>query len=115
MEVSKGQLVSGLTRFGRNEVLNKITDKPFKMALAAGINLLELRPDVADKLLENPLFKASSGMYDLDLMEAVISKTMDEYGDLPVMIPGIPLLSPTPKELRFTAEDVHKLKGYILG
>lgn len=115
MEVSKGQLVSGVTRFGRNEVLNKITDKPFKMTLAAAINLLEIKPDVADKLLENRIIKNDSGMYDMDLIEAVITRTMDEYGDLPIMIPGIPLLSPTPKELRFTAEDVRKLKGYILG
>lgn len=114
MEVSKGQIISGVIRFARGEVLNKITDKPFKMALAAGLNYLELRPDIADKLLENPVFMGDGGMYDIDLIESVIVRTMDEYGDLPLQIPGIPLLSPATKELRFTAEDIKKLKGYIV-
>lgn len=113
MEVSKGQIISGVSRYVRREMLNKITDKPFKMAISAGINLLELRPDIADKVLDNPLFMAQDGMYDLDMIEAVIVRTMEEYGDLPIKVPGIPFISPAEKEFRFSAEDIRKLRGYI--
>lgn len=113
MEVTKGQIISGISRYVRKEMLNKITDKPFKMAISAGINLLELRPDIADKVLDSSLLMGQDGIYDLDIIEAVLTRTMDEYGDLPVKIPGIPFISPAEKEFRFSAEDIRKLRGYI--
>ena len=94
-------------------MLNKITDKPFKMAVAAAINLMELRPEVLDKLLENPLFKSPDGMYDIDTIEMVLTRAMDDYGDLPIKIPGIPFVSPAEKEFRFNADDIRKLRRYI--
>ena len=114
MEVTKGQIISGVSRYVRREMLNKITDKPFKMTISAAINLLELRPDIADKILDSPLFMAQDGIYDLDTIEAVLTRTMDEYGDLPIKIPGIPFVSPAEKEFRFNADDVRKLRGYIV-
>lgn len=113
MEVSKGQLISGLVRFAKTDVISKIPDKPFRMTLSALVNLIEVRPEAADVIFNNPLLKSENGMYDIDLLEQVITKTIDEYGDFPVVIPAIKFISPNEKELRFTSEDVRKLKGYI--
>lgn len=113
MEVSKGQLISGLVRFAKTDVISKIPDKPFRMTLSALVNLIEVRPEAADVVFNNPLLKSENGMYDIDLLEQVITKTIDEYGDFPVVIPAIKFISPNEKELRFTSEDVRKLKGYI--
>lgn len=113
MEVSKGQLISGLVRFAKTDVISKIPDKPFRMTLSALVNLIEVRPEAADVIFNNPLLKSENGMYDIDLLEQVITKTIDEYGDFPVIIPAIKFISPNEKELRFTSEDVRKLKGYI--
>lgn len=113
MEVSKGQLISGLVRFAKTDVISKIPDKPFRMTLSALVNLIEVRPEAADVIFNNPLLKSENGMYDIDVLEQVITKTIDEYGDFPVVIPAIKFISPNEKELRFTSEDVRKLKGYI--
>lgn len=115
MEVTRGQLVSGIVKFAKSDVLAKIPDKPFKMTLSAIVNLIEVKPEAANVIFENPLLKSENGMYDIDLLEQVITKTIDEYGDFPVTIPAIKFISPTEKELRFTSEDVRKLKGYIEG
>ena len=113
MEVSKGQLVSGATRFARHEVINKISDKPFKMVLSMLVDLLEAKPELADSFLV-PMAN-ERGMYDMDLLERIACKTMDEYGDFPVIIPAIKFISPHEKELRFNSDDVRKLREYVGG
>lgn len=113
MEVTKGQMISGILRFAKADVITKIPDKPFRMTLSALVNLIEVKPEAADFIFESSFLKSENGMYDIDLLEQVITKTIDEYGDFPVTIPAIKFISPTEKELRFTSEDVRKLKGYI--
>ena len=113
MTVSKGQLISGATRFAKNEIINKITDKNFKMVMSMLINLLDIKPELADEFLEPMADK--DGMYDMDLLESVLVRTMDEYGDFPVVIPAIKFISPTEKELRFNSDDVRRLRNYIMG
>lgn len=114
MEVSKGQLISGIVKYVKNEVLKKIPDKPFKMTLSAGINLIEVKPEVADVIFDHPILKNENDMYDIDLLEQIVVTTINEYGDFPVTIPAIKFISPTEKELRFTMEDIKKLREYIL-
>ena len=113
MEVSRGQLVSGATKFAKNEVINKVTDKNFKMVMSMLVNLLEVKPELVDEFLK-PMAN-ENGMYDIDLLEMVLCKTMDEYGDFPIVVPAIKFISPTEKELRFNSDDVRKLRNYIMG
>ena len=113
MEVSRGQLVSGATKFAKNEIINKVTDKNFKMVMSMLVNLIEVKPELADDFLK-PMANAN-GMYDIDLLETVLCKTMDEYGDFPIVIPAIKFISPTEKELRFNSDDVRKLRDYVMG
>ena len=113
MEVSRGQLVSGATKFAKNEIINKVTDKNFKMVMSMLVNLIEVKPELADEFLK-PMANAN-GMYDIDLLETVLCKTMDEYGDFPIVIPAIKFISPTEKELRFNSDDVRKLRDYVMG
>ena len=54
-------------------------------------------------------------MYDIDSAVEILEKTIDEYGDFPVVIPAIKFLSPNEKELTFTSRDIRKLKNYICG
>lgn len=114
MEVTKGQMINGVVRFMKSDVIAKIPDKPFRMTLSAVVNLIEVRPEAADVIFENSLLQSESGMYDIDLLEQIVTKTIDEYGDFPITIPAIKFISPTEKELRFTSEDVRKLKSYIM-
>lgn len=113
MEVTKGQLVSGLVRFAKVDVLPKIPDKGLKVTLSAFINLIELKPEAVDVILNSPFLKSENGLYDIDLLEQVISKSFDEHGDFTITIPSIRFISPTEKEMRFASEDVRKVKSYI--
>lgn len=113
MEVTKGQLISGLVRFAKQDVLPKIPDKAFKVTLSAAINLIEVKPEAADAIFNSPFLKSENGLYDIDLLEQIITKSIDEYGDFTITIPAIRFISPTDKEMRFTSEDVRKVKSYI--
>lgn len=108
-------MINGVVRFMKSDVISKIPDKPFRMTLSAIVNLIEVKPEAADIIFESPFLKSENGMYDVDLLEQIVTRTIDEYGDFPITIPAIKFISPTEKELRFTSDDVRKLKSYIEG
>ena len=119
MEATKQQVINGLTRYVKNEMLNKITDRPFKMGMATVISLLETNPHLADKILDNDLIEMvfaskNKDMYEIDNLE-VVARTLDEHGDLPIHIGGIKFISPEAKELVFSGNDIRRLKDYIIG
>lgn len=118
MTVTKQQIINGVVKYAKNEIINKIIDKPLKMIIATCISMMEVNPSVADFIFKNPMICAilneNDGMYDIDGLIEVIGKTMDEYGDFPVKIPAIKFISPSEKELTFGAGDIRKLKDYIV-
>ena len=115
--VSKNQIINGLIKYAKNEIIDKITDRPLKMILATGISMLEVNPSIADPVFKNSFVSSleKEGMYDVDGICKIIENTMKEYGDFPIIIPPIKFISPTEKELSFNAEDIMKLKKYIEG
>lgn len=119
MNVTKNQIVNGVIKYAKSEVIDKITDKPLKMILAAGVSALEINPSIADSIFGNDfvskILNEDSGLYDLDSVFEILEKTVDEYGDFPLVIPAIKFVSPNEKELTFTSRDIRKLKSYISG
>lgn len=119
MNVSKAQIVNGVVKYAKAEIINKITDKPLKMLLATGVSMLEVNSSIADSIFDNDfiskILSENGGMYDIDSAVDVIEKTMNEYGDFPVTIPAIKFISPVEKQLTFTVNDIRKLKEYIVG
>ena len=119
MKVSKEQLINGVAKYARNEMLPKIPDKSFRMILDIGVSAMEINPKIADSVLENPLIKTmmvdQDGMYDIDMFDKVMGKTIQEYKQIDLSIPGIKFLSPETKMLHFDASDVEKIKRYVGG
>ena len=119
MNVSKAQIINGVVKYAKAEIINKITDKPLKMLLATGVSMLEVNSSIADSIFDNDfiskILSENGGMYDIDSAIDVIEKTMNEYGDFPVTIPAIKFISPVEKQLTFTVNDIRKLKEYIVG
>lgn len=120
MNVTKQQIINGAVKYIKAEVIDKITDKPLKMTIAAGVSMIELNPNIADSIFENDvlskvLHKNNDGTYDIDIICDIAEKTMNEYGDFPVKIPAIKFISPTEKELSFGSQDIKRLKEYIGG
>lgn len=111
MQVTKDQLLKGLVKYTKQEVLSNITDKPSKMIIAALIKSVEVYPNMLDKIFDNQLFSAilqgESGKYDIDKVLNILTATMEEYGDFPLQLPLIK------NPLVFNARDVSKLKEVI--
>ena len=78
-----------------------------------GVGTAGLTTGIIGTALGVLILKSESGMYDIDLLEQIVTRTIDEYGDFPITVPAIKFISPTEKELRFTSDDVRKLKSYI--
>ena len=119
MTITKQQIVDGVVKYAKNEVVNKITDRPLKMLIAAAVSALELNPDLADVILRNEhiagIMHRDGDQYDVENVFKIVEKTMEEYGDFSVVIPAIRFIVPEPKEMTFTAGDVRKLKKYLFG
>lgn len=120
MNVTKEQIVNGTIKYIHEEVINKITDKPLKIALAIGVSVIDKKPEIVDEFFDNDkvekIFnKRVDGTYDIGEITDVVEKTLAQYGDFPIKIPAIKFISPTEKELSFSTSDVRKLREYIEG
>lgn len=119
MIVSKQDIVKGITKYAKTEVIGKIPDKALKMIIATAVSALEINPDAIDAVLTHPLISSvvceEDDGYNLDQAFKIIEKTLTDYGEFPVKIPPIRFISPEEKELTFTLVDIRKLEEYISG
>lgn len=120
MNITKQQIVNGMIKYINEEVVNKITDKPLKIALAVGISMIDKKPEIINAFFDDDkvakiLNKKDDGTYDIGEITEAIENTLAQYGDFPVTIPAIRFISPTEKSLNFSAFDVRRLREYIEG
>lgn len=119
MNVSKQQIINGVTRYVKNEIINKVTDKPLKIIIATAVSMLEAKSEIIDSVFDNPIVSSilneTNGSYDINAIGDALEKAMKEYGDFPIEIPAIKFISPQEKQLTFTAADIAKLKECIVG
>jgi len=116
--LTKNQIVNGLTKYVETEVISKIEDKALQIILAIGITALNRNHDLINAVLDNPFIsylvkKSEDDKYDLDELFDIIDDTLKTYGKLPVTIPAIKFISPTEKTLRFSTEDVNRLRSLM--
>lgn len=115
---SKNQIVNGLIKYVELEVISKVEDKALQIVLGIGIIALKRNQDLIDSVLKNPFIgylvkETEDGKYDLDEVFSIIDETLKTYGKLPVTIPAIKFISPNEKTLKFSTEDIAKLKTCI--
>lgn len=119
MQITRQQMLSGAARYIRAEVIPHIPDKGVKIVLEATAGMVELSPQTVSKYLDVPLVAAvlqeRDGFYDLDMIEAALTKAMEAHGGLELTVPAIPLISPQPKSMTFTANDIRAMKRYMEG
>ena len=119
MQITRQQMLSGAARYIRGEVIPHIPDKGVKVMLEAMAAMVEMSPQTVSKYLDLPLVAAilqeKDGFYDLDMAEAALVKAMEDHGGLELTVPAIPLISPQPKSMTFTANDIRAMKRYMEG
>ena len=115
--VTKKELLTGIVKFVKNEVVPHIGDRRLKMILSAALYAVDAKPDIADAFFTNPLvatiLQVEDGKYDTDLVFKVIDNLVEEYGGIPVTIPPIKFITATEHTLTFYGGDVAKLKEYV--
>jgi hypothetical protein len=119
MQITRQQMLNGAAKYIRGEVIPHVPDKGVKVVLDALTSMVELLPQVFGQYLDMPLVAAvlqeKDGFYDLDMIEAALTKAMENYGGLELTVPAIPLISPQAKSMTFTANDIRALKRYMEG
>lgn len=119
MQITRQQMLNGAARYIRGEVIPHIPDKGVKVVLDVLAGVVEMSPQAVSKYLDMPLVAAvlqeQDGFYDLDMIEAALTKAVDSYGGLELTVPAIPLISPQPKSMTFTANDIRAMKRYMEG
>lgn len=117
MKITRQQMLNGAARYMRSEVIPHIPDKSVKIMLDLFAGLVESSPQMASKYLDTPwvsaMLQEQDGFYDLDIVEAALVKSTETYGGLELTVPAIPLISPTPKTMTFTANDIRAMKRYM--
>ncbi len=115
--VTKKELLTGVVKFVKSEVVPHIGDRGLKMVLSAALYAVDAKPDIADAFFTNPLvatiLQVEDGEYDTDLVFKVIDNLVEEYGGIPVTIPPIKFITATEHTLTFYGGDVAKLKEYV--
>lgn len=122
MRVEKQRIINGIVSYIDSEVVPKIVnDKAMQIIISVGANTLRGNPSTVDKLLSNGIVSAvakhevidGKDTYDLDGLFSLVEDSVTKYGYFPIILPAIPFVSPTEKELKFSSEDIEMLKTYI--
>lgn len=119
MRVNKSQIVHGVTNFLQSDILPKMgDDKAVQIILSIAANAALANNKLVDAAFENEIVRTllgddGSGTYEIDGIVNAMRTAIDQYGNFPVKIPAIPLLSPREITLNLNASDVDAIRRQI--
>lgn len=121
MRVTKEKIISGVSEYIESNVIPAMSDdRGMQILLYAAIKALKSNDKLIDALLQNQIIKTlidddGTGTYDIDGLFSYLVSAVDKFGFFPIYIKAIPLISPTEKTLKFTANDLEIIKKKIMG
>ena len=121
MRVTKSQIIHGVTDYIQNEILPQLGGaRSMQIIVSIGANAIAANNKLVDEVFRNQIVLAmldddGSGTYDLGVLAEAITKSIRQYGNFPVKVPSIPLISPTEFTLNLTAEDIDAMMRKIEG
>lgn len=119
MRVNKSQIINGFVDYIENEMLPQMgDDKAMQIIISFTANMIKANSKVADAVFAHPMLKAmldadEDGMYEIESAFDVFEQSVSKFGYFPITINPIPIISPTEKELKFTADDIAEIKKHI--
>ena len=116
--VTKKELLTGVIRYVKNEVIPHVSDRGLKMVLSAVLYAVDAKPDILDPFLNNTIVSAilqseNRLMYDTTVIFDVLGNLAKEYGGLPIVIPPVKFITTTETMLTFKEGDIEELKKYV--
>lgn len=117
--ITKKELLVGVIKFVKNEVIPHISEKSLRIVLSGALYAIDAKPAIVDPFLNSPIVSAilqgENGMYDTDTIFTMLENLAKDYGGIPVTIPPIKFVTSTETTLTFYSGDIAKLKEYVLG
>ena len=116
--VTKKELLTGVIRYVKNEVIPHVSDRGLKMVLSAVLYAVDAKPDIVDPFLNNAIVSAilqseNGLMYDTTVIFDVLGNLAKEYGGIPIVIPPVKFITATETMLTFKEGDIEELKKYV--
>lgn len=116
--VTKKELLTGIIKFVKNEVIPYVDDNSMKMILSGCLYAIDAKPSIVDPVFANPMVAAvlqgEDGKYDVETIFSVLTKLVDDYGRIPITIPPIKFVTSNENTLTFRKDDIAKLKEYVI-
>ena len=119
MRVTKSQIVHGITDYVQTDILPKMGNgRALQILISVGANTVAANNKLVDTIFENQMVRGvldddGSGTYEISGLVDAMSKAIQQYGNFPVQLPAIPLISPTGLTLTLSADDVAAMRGRI--
>ena len=119
MRVSKSQIVHGLTDYIRGEILPKLGDnKSMQIILSIGLNAAMANNKLIDTAMKNGIVLAlldddGTGSYDVEGITSAMRAAIEQYGNFPVHVPPVPLISPQEITLKLGVDDIDAIRDRI--
>lgn len=113
--VTSTQISKGLARFIKSDMAKAVSgDAGAKGLLSMLAAAVEVKPDIIDGFLHNEMLKSfwRDEHFDIDSVIMIMSAAAKD-GGFKIVLPPIPLLSPSEKHFLLSAEDFHRLFQYI--
>lgn len=120
MRVTRSQIIHGVTEYIQNDILPKMGNgRAMQIIISVGANAVAANNKLADAIFEHQMLRAvldddGSGTYEIDGLMDAMSKSIKQYGNFPVQIPAIPLLSPDGLTLHLSADDIAEMRARII-
>ena len=119
MRVTKSQIVHGITDYVQTDILPKMGNgRALQILISVGANTVAANNKLVDTIFENQMVRGvldddGSGTYEISGLVDAMSKAIQQYGNFPVQLPAIPLISPTGLTLTLSADDVAAMRSRI--
>ena len=119
MRVSLQQIAEGVASYAESEIIPKMgADKSAQILVTVGINALRANPKYLENVLNQGIMRTlldvdEENMYELDGLYNAVNEALQKYGTYTVVLPPIPVLSPTEKKMKFGADDIDALRREI--
>jgi hypothetical protein len=117
--VTKHQIAGGIAEYMRAELLPKMgKNKALQIGLSVAADAVKSNDAMIDKVLGHEMVRTflrddGNGHYEIGELMDSLKKSVEQYGDLPIDIPVIPIFAPQGGTVTLSADDISAIRKKI--